>query len=263
MIQPDAVDHLFQPFQRLGNERIRLGDGPGLGLAIVRAIATVHGAASPHAPGVKAVSTSKSASPRRPIRRTASKRFQTQISTPIGDSRATSIGLDRHRMEANETSSSAGSVATPVRIGVLVVGAAHGPATHGTILGLAAPDGASPAQRGPTTSMACGSPPVSSAATACCRARRTAGGAGRRRGSCMTRKPPTAGPASARSSSTVTAPCSTCSRSFPPIPRTSPHPIARRSWRSAPPHVGQGDHDRALVRARSHRPDQRRHPQHV
>jgi signal transduction histidine kinase len=44
LIPPDEVDRLFQPFQRLGKERIRLADGHGLGLAIVRAIATAHGA---------------------------------------------------------------------------------------------------------------------------------------------------------------------------------------------------------------------------
>jgi len=45
VIAPDAVDRLFQPFQRLGRERIRLTEGHGLGLAIVRAIADAHGAA--------------------------------------------------------------------------------------------------------------------------------------------------------------------------------------------------------------------------
>jgi signal transduction histidine kinase len=44
LIPPDAVDRLFQPFQRLGHERIRLTEGHGLGLAIVRAIADAHGA---------------------------------------------------------------------------------------------------------------------------------------------------------------------------------------------------------------------------
>jgi signal transduction histidine kinase len=39
------VDRLFQPFQRLGTERVRPAGGHGLGLAIVRAIAGVHGAA--------------------------------------------------------------------------------------------------------------------------------------------------------------------------------------------------------------------------
>jgi signal transduction histidine kinase len=43
-IPPDQVDRLFQPFQQLGNQRIRHSDGLGLGLAIVRAIAEAHGA---------------------------------------------------------------------------------------------------------------------------------------------------------------------------------------------------------------------------
>jgi signal transduction histidine kinase len=43
-ISPDDVDRLFQPFQRLGSERIRHSGGHGLGLAIVRAITSVHGA---------------------------------------------------------------------------------------------------------------------------------------------------------------------------------------------------------------------------
>ncbi len=38
------VDRLFQPFQRLGAERVRPAAGHGLGLAIVGAIAGVHGA---------------------------------------------------------------------------------------------------------------------------------------------------------------------------------------------------------------------------
>jgi signal transduction histidine kinase len=41
---PGDVDRLFQPFQRLGGERIRQADGHGLGLSIVRAIAGAHGA---------------------------------------------------------------------------------------------------------------------------------------------------------------------------------------------------------------------------
>ena len=48
VIPPAEVDRLFQPFQRLGDERVgvrRAGDGGlGLGLAIVRAIAVAHGA---------------------------------------------------------------------------------------------------------------------------------------------------------------------------------------------------------------------------
>jgi len=39
------LDRLFEPFQQLHRQRIRHGDGHGLGLAIVRAIADAHGAA--------------------------------------------------------------------------------------------------------------------------------------------------------------------------------------------------------------------------
>jgi signal transduction histidine kinase len=39
------VQDLFQPFRQLGTERTRRGEGHGLGLAIVRAIADAHGAA--------------------------------------------------------------------------------------------------------------------------------------------------------------------------------------------------------------------------
>jgi signal transduction histidine kinase len=45
LVPPDEVDRLFQPFQRLGTERIRPASGRGLGLAIVSAIVSVHGAA--------------------------------------------------------------------------------------------------------------------------------------------------------------------------------------------------------------------------
>ena len=45
VIPPGELDRLFQPFQQLGRERTRHGDGHGLGLAIVHAIATAHGAA--------------------------------------------------------------------------------------------------------------------------------------------------------------------------------------------------------------------------
>jgi len=45
VIPPGEVDRIIEPFQRLGTERVRHGSGHGLGLAIVRAIAGVHGAA--------------------------------------------------------------------------------------------------------------------------------------------------------------------------------------------------------------------------
>lgn len=44
VIPPEQVDRLFQPFQRLGGQRVSHTDGHGLGLAIVRAIAGAHGA---------------------------------------------------------------------------------------------------------------------------------------------------------------------------------------------------------------------------
>jgi signal transduction histidine kinase len=44
VIPPDLLEGLFEPFQRLGDERTRRTDGHGLGLAIVRAIANAHGA---------------------------------------------------------------------------------------------------------------------------------------------------------------------------------------------------------------------------
>jgi signal transduction histidine kinase len=44
VIPPGEVDRLFQPFQRLGAERVGHASGNGLGLAIVSAIAGVHGA---------------------------------------------------------------------------------------------------------------------------------------------------------------------------------------------------------------------------
>ncbi len=44
IISADEIERLFQPFQRIGHERLRHPDGYGLGLAIVRAIADAHGA---------------------------------------------------------------------------------------------------------------------------------------------------------------------------------------------------------------------------
>jgi signal transduction histidine kinase len=43
-VPPGEVARLFQPFQRLGRERTGRGDGHGLGLTIVAAIANAHGA---------------------------------------------------------------------------------------------------------------------------------------------------------------------------------------------------------------------------
>ncbi len=44
VIGPEELDRLQQPFQRLGAARTTHGDGHGLGLSIVHAIATAHGA---------------------------------------------------------------------------------------------------------------------------------------------------------------------------------------------------------------------------
>jgi signal transduction histidine kinase len=44
VIPPAEVERLFQPFQRLGPRSARRGNGHGLGLSIVRAIAAAHGA---------------------------------------------------------------------------------------------------------------------------------------------------------------------------------------------------------------------------
>jgi len=45
LISPAELDRLFQPFQRLDLRRAHYEDGHGLGLSIVRAIATAHRAA--------------------------------------------------------------------------------------------------------------------------------------------------------------------------------------------------------------------------
>jgi signal transduction histidine kinase len=45
------VERLFQPFQRLGDQRLGQTDGHGLGLTIVKAIATAHGANLTASPG--------------------------------------------------------------------------------------------------------------------------------------------------------------------------------------------------------------------
>ncbi|GII95095.1 hypothetical protein Ssi02_53260 [Sinosporangium siamense] len=41
-VPPDAVERLYQPFQRLGTART--GEGLGLGLSIVQAVAAAHDA---------------------------------------------------------------------------------------------------------------------------------------------------------------------------------------------------------------------------
>jgi signal transduction histidine kinase len=45
LVPPSELDRLFQPFQRLDGRRSHHKEGHGLGLSIVRAIATAHGAA--------------------------------------------------------------------------------------------------------------------------------------------------------------------------------------------------------------------------
>jgi signal transduction histidine kinase len=58
LIPPGEVEDLFLPFRQLGTQRIRCGEGHGLGLAIVRAIADAHGAAltaRPHLAGGLAI----------------------------------------------------------------------------------------------------------------------------------------------------------------------------------------------------------------
>jgi signal transduction histidine kinase len=44
VVSPDQIDRLYEPFERLGAERTAWGEGFGLGLCIVRAVATAHDA---------------------------------------------------------------------------------------------------------------------------------------------------------------------------------------------------------------------------
>ncbi|MGW4032685.1 sensor histidine kinase [Streptomyces sp. NPDC004838] len=48
-VDPDRIDDLFEPFRRLGRDRV--GTGHGLGLSIVRSIAEAHGATAQAQPG--------------------------------------------------------------------------------------------------------------------------------------------------------------------------------------------------------------------
>jgi signal transduction histidine kinase len=50
-IPADHVQRLLQPFQRLGTDRVGSGNGHGLGLSIVAAIARAHDAALRVQPG--------------------------------------------------------------------------------------------------------------------------------------------------------------------------------------------------------------------
>jgi signal transduction histidine kinase len=43
-VDPDEIERLYEPFERLGTERTNAGEGHGLGLCIVRAVAIAHGA---------------------------------------------------------------------------------------------------------------------------------------------------------------------------------------------------------------------------
>jgi signal transduction histidine kinase len=44
VIPPEEIERLLRPFHRLGADRVGHGDGHGLGLSIINAIATAHGA---------------------------------------------------------------------------------------------------------------------------------------------------------------------------------------------------------------------------
>jgi signal transduction histidine kinase len=44
VVEADQIERLYEPFERLGAERTHAGEGFGLGLCIVRAVATAHGA---------------------------------------------------------------------------------------------------------------------------------------------------------------------------------------------------------------------------
>jgi signal transduction histidine kinase len=66
-VPASEIDRLLQPFQRLNGNRVSESDGFGLGLSIVTAIATAHGAVFTVQPGGVWISKSPSLSSR-PIR---------------------------------------------------------------------------------------------------------------------------------------------------------------------------------------------------
>ena len=50
-VAPYELETVFEPFRRLGHERVRSEKGLGLGLSIVRAVARAHGGEASAAPG--------------------------------------------------------------------------------------------------------------------------------------------------------------------------------------------------------------------
>jgi signal transduction histidine kinase len=86
-IPPAEVDRLLQPFQRLGPRRARRDGGHGLGLSIVRAIATAHGAAitlQPRSGGGLAVDVTFPSPPASQTRSPHARRVQAFGGTPAG-----------------------------------------------------------------------------------------------------------------------------------------------------------------------------------
>jgi signal transduction histidine kinase len=84
-IPPAEVDRLLQPFQRLGPRRARRDGGHGLGLSIVRAIATAHGAAitlQPRSGGGLAVDVTFPSPPASQTRSPRARRVQAFGGTP-------------------------------------------------------------------------------------------------------------------------------------------------------------------------------------
>ena len=87
VIPAAEVDRLFQPFQRLGPRPVRRDGGHGLGLSIVRAIATAHGAAitlQPRSGGGLAVDVIFPPPPALQARSPRARRVQAIGGTPAG-----------------------------------------------------------------------------------------------------------------------------------------------------------------------------------